>query len=607
MLDTPGDEQISGQIVARKLSSSRIEFGWLPSGSADADRVEPDPRFFPANPTVDKWLSSGSVAVAGSAIGHIEARRLHDGRTEFVFAPADQTERVYPDVRYFPPDARVGRWLKSSTITITPGPDDSADSMEAPDEDELGTTTQPSPEPPTTPPTTATGYRAVSAGGAHTCGLRTSGAIECWGNNGNGQTNAPAGTFTAVSAGNSYTCGLRESGAIECWGSNGNGQANDRAGRFTAVSAGQAHTCAIRTSGAIECWGDDAHGQANNRAGRFTAVSAGGHHTCGLRESGAIECWGNNVIGQANDRAGSYTAVSASSLNTCAIRSSGAIECWGGFRSIPAGSYRAVSTGEYHICGLRENGAITCWGENSDGQADAPTGSYTAVSAGARHTCGLRTTGEIECWGSNSAGQTNVPSAADGDGSEPERLINEAVPTGTVNIEGEDGDERAGDAGDQPTPEPRVGTGTSTPTPEPRVGTGTSTGDGELARDASITMDSFPIVPTSAESTAYGYIVARLSEDGRVEFWWQLPSGERVLPRARYFPQDPGHDRWLRSTPVEVGGVAIGRINVRRSGDGGAEFAFTPTGGERIEPIKNYFPNDAQVDHWLRTSRIYVE
>ena len=293
---------------------------------------------------------------------------------------------------------------------------------------------------------------------------------------------------------------------------------------------------------------------------------------------------------------GSYSAVSAGILHTCGLRSSGAIECWGGTHgAAPAGSFTAVSAGDNHTCAIRTNGAIECWGAYGNGQTNAPAGSYRAVSAGSLHTCGLRSNGAIECWGFNDAGQTDVPGTADGDGSEPERLTNFGEAEGEPMIrEGEDGDELGGmsdgGAGDQPTPEPRVGTGTT-----------------PLQRDASVTMDSFPIVPTSAESTAYGYIVARLSKNGRVEFGWQLPSGERVLPSARYFPQDPGHDRWLSSSLIAVAETVIGRINVRRSGDGGAEFAFTPTGGERIEPIKNYFPNDAQVDHWLRTSRIYVE
>ena len=583
MLDTPGDEQISGQIVARKLSSSRIEFGWLPSDSDDADRVLPSPRFFPANPTVDKWLSSGSVAVAGSAIGHVEARRLHDGRTEFAFTPADQIERIYPNVRYFPPDARVGRWLKSSAITFTPGPDDGGDTMEAPNEDELDATTQPPPEPPTTPPAPATGYSAVSAGDSHTCAIRASnGAIECWGANHAGQSNDPAGTFRAVSAGGGHTCAIRTNGAIECWGIDGDVRMSDiPAGTFRAVAAGQHHTCAIRTNGAIECWGYNHSGQASPPPGSFSAVAAGQHHTCAIRTSGAIECWGDNHSGQTaalTGATGRFRAISAGALHTCGLQA--------GASAAGASPYGALP-----------DGAFWCWGANVSGQINQsfyehPTVSYSAISAGGEHTCALRHTGEIECWGSNEFGQTDVPGTSEGDSSEPERLTvpeeegERAIPEG----------ELAGDGGDHPTPEPRVETSTST-TP--------------LQRDASVTMDPtaapLPPLPVGSEDTSYGYIVARLGTDSRIEFGWQAPSGAGYFPFVYRISRNYEHNRWLRSSPISVLGAEIGRINVRLSGDGGTEFAFTPTDGERIEPDKLYFPADAQVGIWLRTSWIILD
>ena len=64
----------------------------------------------------------------------------------------------------------------------------------------------------------------MSAGSAHSCGLRSDGWIECWGSNEYAQAAPPTGSFSAVSAGGWHTCGLRESGAIECWGYNEDGQ-----------------------------------------------------------------------------------------------------------------------------------------------------------------------------------------------------------------------------------------------------------------------------------------------------------------------------------------------------------------------------------------------
>ena len=403
------DEQ-AGRIVAQRLADGRTEFGWQPAGAA---RVLPRARYFPADAQVDRWLNSSPVEVEGEAIGRINARLRSDGRIEFAFTPTDG-ERIEPPARYFPVDARVGRWLRSTEITISAAP--------------------------------VAGFIAVSAGNDHTCGLRTTGAIECWGANAHfytgeytGQSDAPEGKFVAVSAGNLLTCAIRESGEIACWGETTGSEWHPwhpLTGRYSAVEAGWFGVCAIRESGEIECSQDE-----DVLAGSYSAVSTGGtgagrpgYHTCGVRESGEIECWGNNEgwhtnypeeggeyvwYGQATPPAGSFTAVSAGGYHTCAIRESdSAIECWGanhafpfptGATDAPAGSFTAVSAGVFRTCGLRSDSAIQCWGQNHYGENDAPAGSFSAVSVGLDHTCGLRTNGAIVCWGSNEYGQTNAP------------------------------------------------------------------------------------------------------------------------------------------------------------------------------------------------------
>ena len=102
----------------------------------------------------------------------------------------------------------------------------------------------------------------VSAGGYHTCGVRTDGTLACWGLNGDGQATPPAGTFSQVSAGLSHTCGVRTDGTLACWGDNTWGQATPPAGTFSQVSAGDYHTCGVKTDGTLACWGDDFDGQA---------------------------------------------------------------------------------------------------------------------------------------------------------------------------------------------------------------------------------------------------------------------------------------------------------------------------------------------------------
>lgn len=369
---------------------------------------------------------AGSIALAatgGTAEVRITVRQIDDGRVEFALqqrTDGEWGERILPRSRYFPTNATVGRWLNSTpmTVTTTVAEEDALDAEEG----EAPTTT-------TTPEATdSNAFTAISAGGKHTCAIRsTDGAIECWGSNKttkasvetatgrvqvySGQASPPEGNFRAVSAGSDHTCAIRENKTIRCWGTNDYGQSRAPAGSFTAVSAGWDHTCAIRESGEIACWGRNHLGQTDAPGGSFTAVSAVLSHTCGLRTSGAIECWGWDEE-RTDAPGGSFIAVSASFFSNCGLRADGTIECWGWNEeqsNAPDGSYTSVSTGSAHTCGLRESGEITCWGANDYGQASPPTGSFIAISAGSSHTCGLRADGAIECWGWNDEGQTDVP------------------------------------------------------------------------------------------------------------------------------------------------------------------------------------------------------
>ena len=101
----------SGRIVARRLDDGRTEFGYQPQGG---ERVLPAQRYFPANATVDRWLSSSAVIVDGEEVGQINARLLDDGRIEFAFTPTNG-ERILPSSRFFPVSSG-GNWLRSSLL-----------------------------------------------------------------------------------------------------------------------------------------------------------------------------------------------------------------------------------------------------------------------------------------------------------------------------------------------------------------------------------------------------------------------------------------------------------------------------------------------------------
>ena len=271
-------------------------------------------------------------------------------------------------------------------------------------------------------------FTSVSAGPSHTCGIRDTGEVECWGEDTDGQSRPPTGTFTSLSTASvasshmgNYTCGIRDTGTVECWGSDRQGAAMPPPGAFTSVSAGYEHACGIRDTGTVECWGNNDQGQLSlTPTGTFTSVGAGEYHTCALRTTGSIECWGRDVpsAGILMAPAGTFTSVSAGYAHTCGIRDTGEAECWGsnsgsrgysGQSRPPAGTFTSVSAGAYHTCGVRGTGTVECWGRDREGAETPPPGTFISVSAGAVHTCGIRDTGAVECWGGDRYGQSRPP------------------------------------------------------------------------------------------------------------------------------------------------------------------------------------------------------
>jgi hypothetical protein len=126
-------------------------------------------------------------------------------------------------------------------------------------------------------------YIDYSLGFDHVCALRNDNRIVCWGNNIEGQASVPnvdtvlskqlgVGVsvssdrdWLAVSAGWSHSCGLKSSGRVVCWGSNNWGQAAvpDVSVKFREVTAGYDSTCALSVDRKVTCWGRDNRGQSS--------------------------------------------------------------------------------------------------------------------------------------------------------------------------------------------------------------------------------------------------------------------------------------------------------------------------------------------------------
>jgi alpha-tubulin suppressor-like RCC1 family protein len=376
----------------------------------------------------------------------------------------------------------------------------------------------------------ALGVTDVAAGANHTCAI-VSGTARCWGENGSGQlgdgsqtkrhTPMPVlmlgGEALDIEAGHNHTCALLTSGSVECWGRNVEGQLGDGTNAqsdepvevsglgsgVAAIATGASHACALTSDGVVSCWGDNAFGQlgdgtqdAANQpvdvaglSGDTIAIGAGDNHTCAITSQAALQCWGSNEFGQigtgmtgnvyleptaVTQMTEGVASVDGGASHTCALRTEGGVRCWGlnvsgqlGDSSnnqrptpvSPSGLSSGVSqvdVGQHHSCVRLESGAARCWGANTAGQLgdetnddrNAPvdvsgiSGGLTDIGVGGNHSCAVQT-GSAFCWGANASGQV-------GDGTKENRTS----PVGVSSL----------DAASKPTPT-RTPTNTATPCP----------------------------------------------------------------------------------------------------------------------------------------------
>ena len=262
--------------------------------------------------------------------------------------------------------------------------------------------------------------RMIAAGVSHSCALTSAGAATCWGENSDGQLNAPSTNFQKLAVGSGLTCGLDFAGAIECWGDDNYAQISTApSGSFIDLHLGTHAACAIDTTGVLQCWGSDHYSEVSNAptSGTFTEISGGPYNTCALEASGAIQCWGDSSYNKlSNIPSGSFTDISVGMFTICALDSAGTIQCWGSdinnqISNVPSGTFTKLVGGALHHCALDTTGAITCWGGDANNQVSGALsiGTYLAVSAGHYHNCAIPNTGSVFCWGSNSSAQSSPP------------------------------------------------------------------------------------------------------------------------------------------------------------------------------------------------------
>lgn len=117
-------------------------------------------------------------------------------------------------------------------------------------------------------------FRTLSLNNNLSCGVRTDGAVTCWGRDDHGQTDAPDGAFKYVVAGERRACAIGEGdgekgGTITCWGQGDSALLDPPEGAYVSVPMAETHACAIRDdakdreTGLVDCWGSDYENKAS--------------------------------------------------------------------------------------------------------------------------------------------------------------------------------------------------------------------------------------------------------------------------------------------------------------------------------------------------------
>jgi alpha-tubulin suppressor-like RCC1 family protein len=280
-------------------------------------------------------------------------------------------------------------------------------------------------------------WQSVSAGGAHTVGIKTGGTLWSWGLNDNGQlgdgsmitfTSTPVQVGTAsnwlmISAGNSHNIGIQNDGTLWAWGKNiqnqlGNGSVVNsniplKIGSDTDwkyVCSGDEYSLAIKNNGTLWAWGKNDKGQLGDNttivktiptqigSDSWLFVSAGTDHTLGVKSNGTLWAWGRNNNGKLGD-------------NTTVDK----------IMPIQIGTdtdWLSAMASSGHSVAIKTTGSLWTWGNNTNGQLGDNTtvvkyvpinigaiSGGTSISKGLQHSIVRKNDGTLWSWGGNASGQ----------------------------------------------------------------------------------------------------------------------------------------------------------------------------------------------------------
>jgi hypothetical protein len=307
---------------------------------------------------------------------------------------------------------------------------------------------------------TLTGVESLAQSGGQLdsfCALLTSGGVDCWGGDSEGQLGAGG-------LGGQQTCGPPSNA---CSASPvpvvGIGDPGNLASSLVS-DGGSSTYCAIVTLGGVDCWGFGFDGELGDGSGsssstpvavsglggsdpasQATSLASGGQASsyCAVLGSGGVDCWGADGSGELGD--GPPVGSPCPHGDYCAYIPVAVVDTTGVGQ---LSGVKSVVAGQLDYCAVLDSGGLDCWGSNllgALGAGTAPDNScqsgdcssipvpvlgvggsgtlsdvYSAVSDGYSNNglpgfCALLTTGGVDCWGDETWGVLGNGVGTEGD------------------------------------------------------------------------------------------------------------------------------------------------------------------------------------------------